>query len=555
MSHADGGRIIHLAKRRERAREDAELRLQQLEEERRNAGAGIETKFTANYDAIEETLKSRTVGLVTLDEMREKQKDAVVQSDQNEDKLSSQKRVLSFAFEDEEEEDEEPVPPLKKRLGMDPTVDTSFLPDREREEKLAQLKEQLADEWRSLQDKEKNEDINVAYSYWDGSSHRKDMRMKKGHTISQFLTKAIEVLKKEFTELKTATSESLMFVKEDLIIPHFYTFQDFIATKAMGKTGPLWQFDAAGEIRVRQDAALDCGEAHPAKVVLRSWYEKNKHIYPASRWEAFLSNFYSVLRTLETPAEVLGPWSLPIDCEGARVSRDKFVVRLPNLALHGAPGGEAVALIGFTPRNEVLTARSPLRLERMHHRNEATNGAKANLDEEVGFLEFLSTDRESELNSSAKGAPCGKSLKESQKKKSSDSIGKEANPERKMSGESGSSLIPKSALRMKAFRNCHKATFHSLDFPDSEVNTSSSTESTPAYQSISGDLLQMPNFETLQLNDSKKTHSDPTLRRGASRNAKSAPSKVPTQRVLHTIERSDGSVIGFCTEEPLREHE
>ncbi|KAK0410858.1 hypothetical protein QR680_005365 [Steinernema hermaphroditum] len=310
MSHADGGRIIHLAKRRERAREDAELRLQQLEEERRNAGAGIETKFTANYDAIEETLKSRTVGLVTLDEMREKQKDAVVQreiqiatenfskdssakpsfSDQNEDKLSSQKRVLSFAFEDEEEEDEEPVPPLKKRLGMDPTVDTSFLPDREREEKLAQLKEQLADEWRSLQDKEKNEDINVAYSYWDGSSHRKDMRMKKGHTISQFLTKAIEVLKKEFTELKTATSESLMFVKEDLIIPHFYTFQDFIATKAMGKTGPLWQFDAAGEIRVRQDAALDCGEAHPAKVVLRSWYEKNKHIYPASRWEAFVPN-------------------------------------------------------------------------------------------------------------------------------------------------------------------------------------------------------------------------------------------------------------------------
>lgn len=58
----------------------------------------------------------------------------------------------------------------------------------------------------------------------------------------------------------------MMFVKEDLIIPHFYTFHDFIATKAMGITGPLWQFDAVGEIRVRQDAALDIGEAHPAKV-------------------------------------------------------------------------------------------------------------------------------------------------------------------------------------------------------------------------------------------------------------------------------------------------
>lgn len=36
----------------------------------------------------------------------------------------------------------------------------------------------------------------------------------------------------------------------------------------MGKTGPLYEFDAAGDVRIRQDAALDCGEAHPAKVVL-----------------------------------------------------------------------------------------------------------------------------------------------------------------------------------------------------------------------------------------------------------------------------------------------
>ena len=34
----------------------------------------------------------------------------------------------------------------------------------------------------------------------------------------------------------------------------------------MGKTGPLWQFESVGEIRVRQDAALDIGESHPVKV-------------------------------------------------------------------------------------------------------------------------------------------------------------------------------------------------------------------------------------------------------------------------------------------------
>uniref|UniRef100_A0A183VDD7 Protein FAM50 homolog n=1 Tax=Toxocara canis TaxID=6265 RepID=A0A183VDD7_TOXCA len=195
----------------------------------------------------------------------------------------------------------------------------------------------LAKEWQALQEKEKNEEINVAFAYWDGSSHRKDLRMKKGNTISQFLARALEVkvdsivssgkqrealigdriacydcrqdpfpskwilgssvsiaflqiLKREFSELRPAVPENLMFVKEDLIIPHFYTFQDFIATKAMGKTGPLYEFDAAGEIRLRQDAAIDCGESHPVKVVLRSWYEKNKHIYPASRWEAFVPN-------------------------------------------------------------------------------------------------------------------------------------------------------------------------------------------------------------------------------------------------------------------------
>ena len=46
-----------------------------------------------------------------------------------------------------------------------------------------------------------------------------------------------------------------------------FSFQDFIATKAMGKTGPLYEFDAIGEIRLRQDAALDIGESHPAKVI------------------------------------------------------------------------------------------------------------------------------------------------------------------------------------------------------------------------------------------------------------------------------------------------
>lgn len=269
----------------------------------------MDTKFTANYDALEETIKSNTVGLVTLEQMRDQQRNAIHErvkevaqaagesSKKDERKTDdgkvtareAVKKPLSFAFDDEDEdEDGEPIVIPKKRLGMDPSVDTSFLPDKDREQEMARKKQQLASEWHLQQTKEKNEEITVAYAYWDGSSHRKNMKVKRGLTISQFLLRAIEALRKEFSELKTITPEGLMFVKEDLIIPHFHTFQDFIVSKKMGKTGPLYIFDAVAEIRIRQEAGN--GDSHPAKVVLRSWYERNKHIYPASRWEPFSPN-------------------------------------------------------------------------------------------------------------------------------------------------------------------------------------------------------------------------------------------------------------------------
>jgi protein FAM50 len=45
-----------------------------------------------------------------------------------------------------------------------------------------------------MQEKEKNEEIMVSFSYWDGSSHRKDIKVKKGSTIAQFLQRALEVI-------------------------------------------------------------------------------------------------------------------------------------------------------------------------------------------------------------------------------------------------------------------------------------------------------------------------------------------------------------------------
>ena len=61
--------------------------------------------------------------------------------------------------------------------------------------------------------------------------------MKKGNTMQQFLQKALEILRKDFSELRSAGVEQLMYIKEDLIIPHHHSFYDFIVTKARGKSG------------------------------------------------------------------------------------------------------------------------------------------------------------------------------------------------------------------------------------------------------------------------------------------------------------------------------
>ncbi|XP_046725594.1 protein FAM50A-like [Silurus meridionalis] len=117
----------------------------------------------------------------------------------------------------------------------------------------------------------------------NGSGNRRKSRMKKGNTIQQFLQSALEVQRKDFSELRFARVEKLMYIKEDLIISHHHSFYDFIVTKARGKSGPLFSFDVHDDIRLVNDATIEKDEYHAGKVVLRSWFEKNKHIFPASR--------------------------------------------------------------------------------------------------------------------------------------------------------------------------------------------------------------------------------------------------------------------------------
>ncbi|XP_039263652.1 protein FAM50A-like [Styela clava] len=301
---SEGTRAMHMQKKRDKEKEKLELMRAKIVNE--NAiKSNIHNKFSAHYDAVEAELKSSTIGLVTLTEMkarqdllvkeREKQiatsnEEARLKKKEKEKKRKAEKQIqkstLSFDPEDEEEEEEEEIA-IKKKPKKNPDVDTSFLPDRDREAAENRLREELRQEWQEKQETIKNEEIEITYSYWDGSGHRKKTKMKKGNSIQQFLIKCLEQLRKDFSELRSAGVEHIMYIKEDLIIPHHYTFYDFIVTKARGKSGALFSFDVHDDIRLISDATVEKDESHAGKVVLRQWYEKNKHIFPASRWEPY----------------------------------------------------------------------------------------------------------------------------------------------------------------------------------------------------------------------------------------------------------------------------
>uniref|UniRef100_A0A2M3ZAY6 Protein FAM50 homolog n=1 Tax=Anopheles braziliensis TaxID=58242 RepID=A0A2M3ZAY6_9DIPT len=333
---SEGGRAAQLMKRRELAQQEVEFRKKKIEEDLKVSN--IEHKFAAHYDAVEQQLKSSTIGLVTLDEMKAKQEDIVREREKKlaqkkeekdkeklkaleakmaeKDRQKRQIKALSFAPDDENEDEvgeeddngkgndsadssgrEDVKPPKRswrdqapsgvKKIRKNPDVDTSFLPDREREEDDNRLREELRQEWAMKQATLKDQEITITFSYWDGSGHRKSVAMKKGNSIYQFLQKCLEMLRKEFSELKTVMADQLMYVKEDLILPHHYTFYDFIVTKARGKSGPLFNFEVFDDIRMISDATVEKEDSHAGKVLLRSWYERNKHIFPASRWEPY----------------------------------------------------------------------------------------------------------------------------------------------------------------------------------------------------------------------------------------------------------------------------
>ncbi|XP_047316189.1 protein XAP5 CIRCADIAN TIMEKEEPER [Impatiens glandulifera] len=309
----DAVRIRRLEKQREAERK----KIQDLKNKTASSQGqpGLLQFGSSTCEVLETAFKKETVGLVTREQYVEKrvnirtkfeeeEKEKLQKLQKEEEELQAQKRKkrkvkgnsrLSFSEDpvegSEEEEEENIIKDSKKsgcgKFGKDPTVETSFLPDSEREAEEKAERERLRQQWLREQEQIKNEPLEITYSYWDGTGHRRIIQVRKGDAIGEFLRSVQQQLAPEFREVRTTSVENLLYVKEDLIIPHQHSFYELIVNKARGKSGPLFHFDVHEDVRTIADATIEKDESHAGKVVERHWYEKNKHIFPASRWEIY----------------------------------------------------------------------------------------------------------------------------------------------------------------------------------------------------------------------------------------------------------------------------
>ncbi|PNS18753.1 FAM50 family protein [Sphaceloma murrayae] len=184
----------------------------------------------------------------------------------------------------------------------------------------AQLKETLRREFLATQARVKATEFQMPFVFYDGADSPGGVcRMKKGDQVWRFLDKARKVGAGQAGGMKQwarVSVDDLMLVKDDLIIPHHLELYFFMLNKVKGFDGAeLFPYSAdltAGSpdtvdnsvpsglnipgqqpeeksnvSTVHADAALEGFGDDPTltKVVDRRWYERNKHIFPASIWQ------------------------------------------------------------------------------------------------------------------------------------------------------------------------------------------------------------------------------------------------------------------------------
>ncbi|CAG7922299.1 unnamed protein product [Penicillium olsonii] len=179
----------------------------------------------------------------------------------------------------------------------------------------AQARDTLRKEFLVMQEAVKNTEILIPFVFYDGTSiPAGSVKVKKGDHVWLFLDRcrkvgaemgvrggnnASQAKKDTRREWARVSVDDLMLVKGDVIVPHHYEFYHFIANKvpSFSRAGGLL-FDysnqpppepSLGGIQSINDDQLEGAdkEFSETKVVDRRWFEKNKHIYPASLWHEY----------------------------------------------------------------------------------------------------------------------------------------------------------------------------------------------------------------------------------------------------------------------------
>ncbi|KAJ5239085.1 hypothetical protein N7468_003704 [Penicillium chermesinum] len=178
----------------------------------------------------------------------------------------------------------------------------------------AQVRETLRKEFLAMQEAIKNTEILIPFVFFDGTRiPGGSVKVKKGDPIWLFLDRcrkvgaelgvggggdgAAKAKKNNRREWARISVDDLMLVRGDVIVPQHYEFYHFIANQvpSFSKQGGLL-FDYSNKppsdkpsddplYKPNNDQLEGADkEAAETKVVDRRWYERNKHIYPASLW-------------------------------------------------------------------------------------------------------------------------------------------------------------------------------------------------------------------------------------------------------------------------------
>lgn len=200
----------------------------------------------------------------------------------------------------------------------------------------AQTRETLRKEFLLMQETVKTTSIIIPFVFYDGTNiPGGSCKVKKGDHVWLFLDRSRKVgaelgvggggeKAKSRNEWARVGVDDLMLVRGEIIIPHHYELYYFIINKTLGPNSiPLFDYSATtttttfplpptiplpssypysplslpfpppkptnNSLVTPADKNLEGADDDPnfTKVVDRRWYERNKHIFPASVWEEF----------------------------------------------------------------------------------------------------------------------------------------------------------------------------------------------------------------------------------------------------------------------------